>query len=115
MTFSIMRTYRFEAAHFLPLVPDTHKCKRVHGHNYRIDVTVSGPLDERGFVLDFFELDAKVSPLVEQLDHRCLNEIEGIENPTAEIIAKWFADGIAWPCTIRVFETPDACAEYAAP
>ena len=115
--FSITRTYHFEAAHFLPKVADSHKCKRVHGHNYRVDVTVRGPLDGSGFVVDFFDLDAEIAPLIERLDHRLINEVEGLENPTAEIIARWFYERIAYvdgyPVSIRVFETPDASAEYA--
>jgi 6-pyruvoyltetrahydropterin/6-carboxytetrahydropterin synthase len=91
----IGRTYHFESAHHLPLLPDRHKCKNVHGHNYRVDVILRGPLDMRGFVKDFAEIDAEVTPLIEQLDHHLLNEVTGLENPTAEIIAAWFFEGIS--------------------
>src|SRR5215475_11555195 len=86
----IGRTYRFESAHHLPLLPEGHKCKNIHGHNYRLDVVVCGTLDARGFVQDFAEIDADIMPLIKMLDHRLLNEVEGLENPTAEIIASWF-------------------------
>ena len=119
----IFRTYRFEAAHHLPKVPASHKCHRVHGHNYRVDVSVAGSLDERGFVLDFFELDAIVAPLVAALDHRLINDVEGLENPTAEIIAKWFWDHVCGglnglrrrlDVAVRVYETEDCSAEFTA-
>ncbi len=110
-------TYTFEAAHFLPLVPDGHKCRRMHGHNYKIEVMLSSPaLDERGFVIDFAELDEAMLPLIAKLDHRTLNEIPGLENPTAEIIAEWFRDKLKegirgfYP-HVRVWETDRYFAE----
>lgn len=81
---TITRTYRFESAHFLPKVPDGHRCGRVHGHNYRVDVSIAGEPDECGWVMDFYELDQRVKPLINALDHRCLNDIQGLENPTCE-------------------------------
>lgn len=103
--------YSFEAAHFLPNVPDGHKCRRLHGHNYRIDVSVSGPLDGRGFVIDYAELDAVAQPIVDSLDHRCLNDIPGLENPTSEVLALWLRDRIVaalpmYAPVIRIWETP---------
>ena len=109
----IGRTYRFEAAHRLPLLPDGHKCKNLHGHNYRIDVVVRGILDPRGFVRDFAEVDAEIIPLVAQLDHRLLNDVEGLDNPTAEIIAAWFYQRIGGCERVRVYETDDCWAEVA--
>jgi 6-pyruvoyltetrahydropterin/6-carboxytetrahydropterin synthase len=109
-TIRITATYSFEAAHFLPKVPEGHKCRRLHGHNYRIDVSVAGPLDARGFVLDYAELDAIVQPIIDEIDHRCLNDIPGLDNPTSEILALWLRDRIAAKAgvkpTIRVWETP---------
>jgi 6-pyruvoyltetrahydropterin/6-carboxytetrahydropterin synthase len=106
----IAATYTFEAAHRLPFVPDGHKCKRLHGHNYRIDVSIDGPLDERGFVIDYAELDNVVQPIIDSLDHRLLNDIPGLENPTSEIIALWLRDKITqklpFTPTIRIWETP---------
>jgi 6-pyruvoyltetrahydropterin/6-carboxytetrahydropterin synthase len=88
--FRICRAYRFEAAHYLPNVPDGHKCKNMHGHNYQIEVVFTGDLDSRGFVKDFAEIDAAVDSLIDGVDHKVLNHVSGLENPTAEIIARWF-------------------------
>ncbi len=107
----IGRTYRFESAHYLPNVPDGHKCKNLHGHNYRVEIVVSGELDDRGFIRDFAELDAEVAPLLASIDHRLLNEIDGLENPTAEIIATWFLRRLPGCERVRVCETDDAWAE----
>ncbi|AGK58017.1 hypothetical protein HYPDE_31713 [Hyphomicrobium denitrificans 1NES1] len=113
----VTATYSFEAAHFLPKVPEGHKCRRLHGHNYRVDVTVAGGLDARGFVLDYAELDAVVQPIIDELDHRCLNDIPGLDNPTSEILALWLRDRIAKKAgakpTIRVWETPRYLVEVA--
>jgi 6-pyruvoyltetrahydropterin/6-carboxytetrahydropterin synthase len=98
MPTTITKRYAFEAAHFLPKVPEGHKCKRVHGHNYEIEVTVKlGPLGDvanDGFVIDFWDLDDIVDPIVETVDHRTLNDIAGLDNPTAEFIAGWFLAAI---------------------
>lgn len=114
---SITRRYHFECAHFLPKVPDQHKCKRMHGHNYEMLVTVAGQLDERGFLLDFFELDEIVLPIIAHIDHRVLNDIPGLENPTAELIGAWFAERIVerGPVPrikqVRIYETKDCWAD----
>lgn len=88
-----MRLYKeftFEAAHRLPHVPAEHKCARLHGHSFRVTVEVEGPIDARyGWVIDFADIKRAGEPIVEQLDHRYLNEIEGLENPTSEHIARW--------------------------
>ena len=90
MQCELLRTYRFEAAHRLPRVPDTHKCSRVHGHSYRIGIRVVGPVDPaHGWVMDFAALDTHVDPLIARLDHRLLNDIEGLDNPTSERLAMW--------------------------
>lgn len=107
----IGRTFRFEAAHQLPLLPESHKCRRLHGHNYRIDIEAVGELDARGFVMDFAELDELVLPLIEHIDHRLLNDIAGLENPTAELIAQWFLDRVSSAHAVRVYETDDCWAE----
>jgi 6-pyruvoyltetrahydropterin/6-carboxytetrahydropterin synthase len=111
----IGRTYRFESAHYLPLLPEGHKCKNMHGHNYRVDIIVRGELDRRGFVKDFAEIDAEIAPLVKMLDHRVLNDIEGLENPTAEVIAAWFFQRIIGCETVRVYENDDCWAECCVP
>jgi 6-pyruvoyltetrahydropterin/6-carboxytetrahydropterin synthase len=86
----IWKDITFEAAHHLPNVPEDHKCRRLHGHSYRVRVHVSGTVDQSlGWVMDFADIQAATQPIVDQLDHYYLNEVEGLENPTAEIIAKW--------------------------
>ncbi len=86
----IFRVCQVEAAHFLPNVPEGQKCARLHGHSFRIEVHVSGPVGEQdGWVMDFADLRRIFQPLFDQLDHHCLNEIEGHENPTSENLAKW--------------------------
>jgi len=88
-----MRLYKdfsFEAAHRLPNVPEGHKCARLHGHSFLVRVTVNGPVGEQtGWVMDFADLKTAFQPLHDRLDHRYLNEIQGLENPTSEILARW--------------------------
>ena len=85
------RSYRFEAAHFLPKVPPGHKCARMHGHSYQIEVSIEGEVDpERGWLMDFADIDERAAPLVRQLDHQVLNEIDGLANPTSELLAVWW-------------------------
>ena len=86
----LYKEFAFEAAHLLPEVPEGHKCRRLHGHSFRVRVTVEGTLDARlGWVMDFAELKRAWAPLDEALDHRYLNDIRGLENPTSERLAQW--------------------------
>ena len=86
----IWKEFTFEAAHLLPNVPDDHKCKRLHGHSYRVRVCVEGELDPTlAWVVDFAEVATAFEPIRLRLDHYYLNEIEGLENPTSEVLAKW--------------------------
>jgi 6-pyruvoyltetrahydropterin/6-carboxytetrahydropterin synthase len=86
----IFREFTFEAAHRLPNVPPGHKCARLHGHSFRVEVHVSGEVDPvTGWVMDFADIKACFAPLHDQLDHRYLNEVPGLENPTSEILATW--------------------------
>jgi 6-pyruvoyltetrahydropterin/6-carboxytetrahydropterin synthase len=85
----IFKNFSFEAAHKLPLVPKEHKCFNLHGHSFNVGVTVDGPINEIGWVMDFSELKQVCEPYIKQLDHSYLNEIEGLENPTSENIAIW--------------------------
>ena len=89
----IWRTFTFDAAHRLPNVQEGHKCARLHGHTYTVEIRLSGEVDAAaGWVRDFGDLKAAFKPLEEKLDHRLLNEIPGLENPTSEILAQWLWD-----------------------
>ena len=116
----IFKEFRIEAAHQLPRVPPEHKCARLHGHSFRIGVYVEGPIGAAsGWVMDFADLGTAMAPLYEALDHRYLNEIEGLENPTSEHLAMWVwqrlkprLPGLA---RIVVHETCTSGCEYAGP
>ena len=86
----IHKLFQIEAAHRLPHVPAGHKCARLHGHSFRIEIHVEGEPDPTlGWVMDFADVKAAFAPLFEQLDHRYLNDIEGLDNPTSETLARW--------------------------
>jgi len=86
----IFKEFTFEAAHRLPRVPPGHKCGRLHGHSFKIEVHVKGAVGaDTGWVLDFADVKSVVAPIIEQLDHYYLNEVEGLENPTSENLARW--------------------------
>lgn len=86
----VFKEFQIEAAHLLPNLPDDHKCRRLHGHSFRILVTVAGDLDPKyGWVIDFADISKAFRPLFDTLDHHYLNEIEGLENPTSENLARW--------------------------
>jgi 6-pyruvoyltetrahydropterin/6-carboxytetrahydropterin synthase len=109
------RTYRFESAHFLPKVPPGHKCARMHGHSYLIEVAIEGEVDpERGWLMDFAEIDERVIPLTRQLDHQVLNEIDGLANPTSELLAVWIWERLQLPGLVEVVvsETPTSRCVY---
>lgn len=113
----LTQAFTFEAAHRLPNVPATHKCHRMHGHSYRLELQLEGPVDPKtGFVIDFFDVEKVFGPVLDQLDHHTLNDIEGLENPTAENIAVWVWDKVKHlldnVSSVKVFETPFCWAEY---
>jgi len=86
----IWKEFTFEAAHLLPNLPDDHKCKRLHGHSFRVRICVDAALDPKlSWVMDFADIKKAFLPVLKQLDHYYLNEIEGLENPTSEVIARW--------------------------
>jgi 6-pyruvoyltetrahydropterin/6-carboxytetrahydropterin synthase len=120
MIVDIERTFRFEAAHVLPNVPPGHKCRRLHGHSFIVDVAVRGGVDERlGWHIDFADLEEAFEPLRVRLDHYYLNEVEGLENPTSENLARWIWERLSprLPGLVRVVvhETCNARCIYNGP
>ena len=90
MILELRKTFQFEAAHLLPRLPKTHKCRRLHGHSFSVEVVVAGACDEQlGWVMDYADISAAFKPLWAKLDHYYLNDIPGLENPTSENIAGW--------------------------
>lgn len=113
----IFKEIQFEAAHRLPNLPASHKCARLHGHSFRVALHVRGAVDPAtGWVMDFADIKTAFAPIFEQLDHRYLNEIPGLENPTSEIIARWIWDrlkpNLPALCRVVVRETCTAGAVY---
>ena len=113
----LTREFRFEAAHRLPKVPANHKCGRMHGHSYRVVLTVAGPVDAgTGWLVDFAEIARAFEPVQAALDHRTLNEVAGLENPTAELLAAWIWKFVraALPslAAVGVYETESSGCTY---
>jgi 6-pyruvoyltetrahydropterin/6-carboxytetrahydropterin synthase len=106
----IFREFTFEAAHRLPNVPEGHKCARLHGHSYRVNVHVRGQVDaDNGWVMDFGDLSDAFEPVRDELDHHYLNEIAGLENPTSEILARWIWDRLAGTLPLSAVAVRETC------
>ena len=114
----IFKTFTLESAHRLPNVPAGHKCARVHGHSFRVEIHVSGPVDPHlGWVMDFADVKAAFDPIFQQLDHHYLNDVPGLANPTSENLARWIWDELQprlprLSCIV-VHETCTSGARYA--
>lgn len=116
-TMLLFKEFTFDSAHFLPHVPEGHKCREMHGHTYRLKVWVEDALHPHlQWVMDFADLKAVVKPVVEELDHKCLNNIRGLENPTCEAIAVWIWDrlkpSLSRLVRIELHETPTSGVVY---
>lgn len=116
----IWKDFSFDSAHRLPHVPEGHKCGRLHGHTFHVRVTLRGVAGEHtGWVMDFADLKAAWKPLDRVLDHRYLNDIEGLENPTSEVLAVWIWDRLKpvlpelWE--VQVKETCTSGCSYRGP
>ena len=117
MNVLLQREFRFEAAHLLPNVSPDHKCARLHGHSFKVVVAVAGPVDsEEGWLVDYADISKAWRPLYDLLDHRYLNEVEGLENPTSEVIAAWIWDRtkprLPLLSQVTVYETCTTACEY---
>jgi 6-pyruvoyltetrahydropterin/6-carboxytetrahydropterin synthase len=117
MKVELTRTFTFSAAHELPAVPDGHKCREVHGHNFVVEIAVYGEVDPRsGWLMDFGDLTRVVQPVIRQLDHHLLNEISGLENPTSENLARWIwdqlTDALPGLSRVTISETPGSGCTY---
>jgi 6-pyruvoyltetrahydropterin/6-carboxytetrahydropterin synthase len=113
----LAKTFTFEAAHFLPSFPEGHKCRRMHGHSFKVDVIVEGEIPTgQHHLIDYGDIKRIIDPIHDQIDHRCLNEIEGLENPTSERLAQWlwkkFKPQLSMLSEIIVYETCTSRCEY---
>jgi 6-pyruvoyltetrahydropterin/6-carboxytetrahydropterin synthase len=114
----LTKSFHFEAAHDLPTFPPDHKCRRLHGHSFRFDAIVAGEVDPaKGYLIDYGDIKRVADPIVKQLDHYYLNEVEGLSNPTAEHVAKWIWDRLKPQLplltSIVVHETCMSACEYS--
>jgi 6-pyruvoyltetrahydropterin/6-carboxytetrahydropterin synthase len=116
----IFKVFHIEAAHRLPNVPAGHKCARLHGHSFRVEVHVGGdPGAETGWVMDYADVKVAFAPVFERLDHNYLNDVPGLENPTSERLAMWIWDALKPTLTalskIVVHETCTSGCVYSGP
>ena len=117
MNVRLIKELRFEAAHRLPNVPQGHKCARLHGHSFKVELAVRGPVNEKtGWFIDYGEIDELWQPIHDKLDHNYMNEVEGLENPTSELLARWIWERLegrlAGLHRVTVSETCTARCDY---
>ena len=113
----LFKVFQVEAAHWLPHVPEGHKCRRMHGHSFQIEVHVSGPVDPAlGWVMDFADLKRAFEPLFERIGHRCLNDVPGLENSTCENLAVYVWNALKPKLrelrAVTIWETSDGSCTY---
>ena len=118
MRVELTKEFTFEAAHRLPMVPADHKCFRMHGHGFRVEIVVAGEIDPAmGWLVDYADITAVVDPLVRgELDHRTLNDVPGLENPTSELLCVWLwrrlSPALPGLASVTVHETCTARCTY---
>ena len=117
MNFELKQHFQIESARFLPNLPDSHPCSQMHGHSFKIILTLRGSLDPKiGWVRDYHEINLVVLPILKQLDHKVLNTVPGLENPTSELLCVWLFEKIktSIPELLRVTvaETPSTECSY---
>lgn len=118
MRVELTKEFTFEAAHRLPMVPAGHKCARMHGHGFRVEIVVAGEIDEKlGWLVDYADITAVVDPIVRgELDHRTLNDVPGLENPTSELLCVWLwrrlAPALPGLASVTVHETCTSRCTY---
>ena len=117
MIIQITKDFRFESAQTLPKLPPGHKCAQMHGHSFKVEISVRGEVNpETGWVYDHAEISRAMKPLVDRLDHAYLNDLPGLENPTIENMAAWFwaklSPLLPGLCEIIIHETPTARCVY---
>ena len=120
MHMRLVKSFGFEAAHWLPTFPEGHKCRRLHGHSFRVEIAVEGDVPaNRGYLVDYGEIQKAFEPVRDVLDHRCLNDIQGLDNPTSEVLAAWLWKRLApllpQLAEVIVQETCTARCEYHGP
>lgn len=118
MIVRICKTFDFDAAHYLPHVCEGHKCGRMHGHTYRVSIKLEGEQDNHmGWFLDYAEIAEVWAPIHDALDHRVLNEVQGLENPTTEVLAPWILSRLlsspiaVFVVGVRVYESSSTWCE----
>lgn len=117
---TIAKRFHFDAAHRLFTLPESHKCHRLHGHTYEVEIRLAGTIDDRGFIVDYEEIAAAWAPISDELDHRYLNEIRGLEVPSTEVLVKWIFERLVstpigkYLVAVRVAESSTTWAEIDA-
>ena len=117
MKVELKKSFQFEAAHSLPNLPSNHKCYRLHGHSFKVELTLAGECDKHlGWLVDYADISAAFLPTWERLDHHYLTEIEGLDNPTSENIARWVWNEVQTKVplltSVEVAETCNASCIY---